>query len=276
MATELGGRISEVRAAEGLSQAEFARRVGVSRSYLSEVENEKGKAPLELIVGIATAFPRVSLKWLLTGEGSKEGEGVGSFEQWTHELAALESAGIVLPDRSDSQSDKPPTELSWPLTQLQEAILESFYPAFPLLGSDLARSYFSPGYERLWQIGVPIAITYEWSKAALHCEATHVRLYHFRNDDLAPLVPRGSYGFVSLDETTFSQPGYYLVVSGHDLEVWAIVQGGPAAIKAARGDILNRDSYRDYPLQADGVTIAGRVLWLLAPVGANLRLPTQE
>ncbi len=67
VALDLGERIKEVRLERGLNQAEFAAQLGVSRSYLSEAERGKGKPSVEMLVGIATEYPEVSLRWLLTG-----------------------------------------------------------------------------------------------------------------------------------------------------------------------------------------------------------------
>lgn len=63
----LGQRIKDVRLKQGLTQAEFAARLGVSRSYLSEAERGKSKPSVEMLVGIAGQFGDVSLRWLLTG-----------------------------------------------------------------------------------------------------------------------------------------------------------------------------------------------------------------
>lgn len=66
----LGERIKIVRIIYGMKQADFAEHIGVSRSYLSESENEKGKPSIEMVVGIAQGFLYLNTHWLLTGEGS--------------------------------------------------------------------------------------------------------------------------------------------------------------------------------------------------------------
>lgn len=67
--TGLVSRIRAVRTWSGLNQREFAERLGVSRSYLSEVEAGKGKPNVEIVVGIATSFPAIDSLWLLAGDG---------------------------------------------------------------------------------------------------------------------------------------------------------------------------------------------------------------
>jgi len=64
--SELGGRIKQVRGRE--NQREFAKMLGFSSSYLSEVESGKTKPSLELLLKISQ-FTRYSLHWLVTGEG---------------------------------------------------------------------------------------------------------------------------------------------------------------------------------------------------------------
>jgi DNA-binding XRE family transcriptional regulator len=66
----LGERIKILRTIYCEKQGDFAKWIGVSRSYLSEVENEKGKPSIEMVVGIANSFTFINNNWLLTGEGS--------------------------------------------------------------------------------------------------------------------------------------------------------------------------------------------------------------
>jgi DNA-binding XRE family transcriptional regulator len=62
-------RIQEVRNWSGLKQKDFAERLGVSRSYMSEVEARKRKPNIEMLVGIANTFDEIRPEWLLTGTG---------------------------------------------------------------------------------------------------------------------------------------------------------------------------------------------------------------
>lgn len=65
---EIGGRIAAVITAQGISQREFARRIGVSSGYLSEVINNHKTPGAEFLYAILREFG-VSVDWLLTGEG---------------------------------------------------------------------------------------------------------------------------------------------------------------------------------------------------------------
>lgn len=66
----IGSRIRQIRRALEFNQKDFADFIGVSQSYLSEVENGKGKASMDMLVGISSRCGDINLKWLLSGEGS--------------------------------------------------------------------------------------------------------------------------------------------------------------------------------------------------------------
>lgn len=68
-------RIYKIMQKEGLSQTEFAEKIGVSQSNLSHIFGARGQKPsLDVIMGIHKAYPYVNLDWLLYGEGEMEGE----------------------------------------------------------------------------------------------------------------------------------------------------------------------------------------------------------
>nr|WP_294557714.1 helix-turn-helix transcriptional regulator [uncultured Rhodopila sp.] len=64
-------RVRELRLGLGLNQTEFARAIGASRSYLSDVENRKAKVSVDLLFDIVARFrekaDKATLGWLLTG-----------------------------------------------------------------------------------------------------------------------------------------------------------------------------------------------------------------
>lgn len=65
----VGRRVRALREHFRETQDAFAKKCGVSRSYLSAIEREETKANAELLVGIAVEFPSVDTRWLLAGEG---------------------------------------------------------------------------------------------------------------------------------------------------------------------------------------------------------------
>lgn len=62
----VGRRVRELRGFD-LTQADFARRIGVSQSYLSAIELGRNEAGAEVFLSISREFGR-SIEWLLTGE----------------------------------------------------------------------------------------------------------------------------------------------------------------------------------------------------------------
>lgn len=56
MSGEVGKRIKELRAEEGISQEAFAQRIGMARSYLTEVETGRRNISYDNIRRIAFGF----------------------------------------------------------------------------------------------------------------------------------------------------------------------------------------------------------------------------
>ena len=64
----LGERIKQVRLAAGLTQQQFAERIGLSRNFIAVIETSGRKPSDRTIADIAREFG-VSLAWLEDGEG---------------------------------------------------------------------------------------------------------------------------------------------------------------------------------------------------------------
>jgi len=62
----IGRRVREVRSDRGMSQQELAARCKTSAQYLSQIENGRKQASLQVLVAIAEVL-EVSLNELLTG-----------------------------------------------------------------------------------------------------------------------------------------------------------------------------------------------------------------
>lgn len=65
---EIGQRLKEVRSQQKLTQKEFAKILGVSNSYITQVENGIKMVGAELISSLKREF-KVDCAWLLTGMG---------------------------------------------------------------------------------------------------------------------------------------------------------------------------------------------------------------
>lgn len=64
----MGERIKQVRLAAGLTQQQFAERIGLSRNFIAVIETSDRKPSDRTIADIAREFG-VSLAWLQYGEG---------------------------------------------------------------------------------------------------------------------------------------------------------------------------------------------------------------
>jgi len=62
----VGRRVRSLRGFD-MTQAEFARRIGVSQSFLSAVELGRNEAGAEVLLAISREFGK-SLEWILTGQ----------------------------------------------------------------------------------------------------------------------------------------------------------------------------------------------------------------
>lgn len=62
---KVGRRIRELRGFD-MRQAEFAKRVGISQAYLSNIERGQVEVGAEILLRISLEFNK-SIEWLLTG-----------------------------------------------------------------------------------------------------------------------------------------------------------------------------------------------------------------
>lgn len=60
----LGERIKRIRKSNKLNQVEFAKILGVSQGTLSEIEKDKYKPSIDIIISLHSNF-KVDLEWLL-------------------------------------------------------------------------------------------------------------------------------------------------------------------------------------------------------------------
>ncbi|MCW0352786.1 hypothetical protein NB716_001580 [Pantoea ananatis] len=68
----LASRLALVVNRSGLNQSEFARKLGVSAGFMSDVLRGQKKPGAEFLYGLSTVFS-VSADWLLTGKGTING-----------------------------------------------------------------------------------------------------------------------------------------------------------------------------------------------------------
>lgn len=66
--SEIGSRIFQMRSALHLSQQKFAKQIGISSGYISELENNKKVPGGEVLLSLKKEFC-INIDWLLTGKG---------------------------------------------------------------------------------------------------------------------------------------------------------------------------------------------------------------
>jgi transcriptional regulator with XRE-family HTH domain len=74
MLVHLPARLTQVINAAGLSQTDFARKVGVSSGFVSDLTRGVKRPGIDILTAIHATFG-VSIDWLLTGSGSMLGGG---------------------------------------------------------------------------------------------------------------------------------------------------------------------------------------------------------
>ncbi len=65
-------RIKKIMKINNMSSAQFADKIGVTRSSLSHVLSGRNKASLDYVMKILQSFPQIDSNWLLTGKDDGE------------------------------------------------------------------------------------------------------------------------------------------------------------------------------------------------------------
>ncbi|MDN0071240.1 helix-turn-helix domain-containing protein [uncultured Bacteroides sp.] len=63
-------RIIQIMRSAGLSNADFADKIGISTSSLSHIFSGRNNPSLDVVKRIHKSFPSISLNWILYGEGN--------------------------------------------------------------------------------------------------------------------------------------------------------------------------------------------------------------
>jgi DNA polymerase V len=66
---KIGERIKKLRTLKNLNQVDFARALGISQGFLSDVENGKNSPNSQVFLSVKRLIPDINSEWLLTGEG---------------------------------------------------------------------------------------------------------------------------------------------------------------------------------------------------------------
>lgn len=63
-------RIIQIMRSTGLSNADFAEKIGISTSSLSHIFSGRNNPSLDMVKRLHKSFPDISLNWIMYGEGS--------------------------------------------------------------------------------------------------------------------------------------------------------------------------------------------------------------
>lgn len=63
-------RIIQIMRSAGLSNADFAEKIGISTSSLSHIFSGRNNPSLDMVKRLHKSFPDISLNWIMYGEGS--------------------------------------------------------------------------------------------------------------------------------------------------------------------------------------------------------------
>ena len=101
-------RIKQVMEWTGLSQQDFATKLGISPASLSSIYNGRTNPTNNHVQAIHRSFPEIDINWLLFGEGEMFGKASVSPSFGETELRAGKATGEVnintIPNASNSQS----------------------------------------------------------------------------------------------------------------------------------------------------------------------------
>jgi len=93
MPTTVGERVRRIRTNLSLTQDELAQKAGISKSFLSDLENGKRSIGAETLLDLGRAMS-VSLDYLMTGNGSKDQEEQAQIPASLANVAAEEGLSV--------------------------------------------------------------------------------------------------------------------------------------------------------------------------------------
>jgi phage repressor protein C with HTH and peptisase S24 domain len=214
----------------GRQQTKFAKVIGISHGFLSDIMNMKSGPSAELFSGIATNFPEANIRWLLTGEGTPLTKASDSIIDVHPKIVSL---GQYVDPLTDEDVDE--------------------YAAVPLVEGRIAA-----GSGRIVR---EVIRSYVWiyrPEIGKRNNLVAVRL-GLREKSMIPTLMPGSIVIIDRNDKEVSKRGIYAVRTGDD----------ECAVKRVRilnGIILFASDNPDYdPLLAPTTDldqlIIGRVIW---------------
>lgn len=266
MAT-IGERIAKVRAALSLTQAALAKKIMVSRSYISEVEAGKGKPSIDMVVGIATWCPAVEIEWLLTGNGEML-RSAPDERSYIKDVDMISKAELA----NESERDRAISDIKWPLTSDQELLLEN-YEFAPQFFGQAVETFCRTSFDEMIEnhpIRIPYAFSRQWVRASFGVDIGNLFLFLVRNSSMEPIIDNGSYALITHEDNynngKFTKDGVYLMwhyVEGNSQFFLGYVradQQGMIEIAYTRPDL--EQSFQKVSPIDEPILYVGRVVWV--------------
>ncbi|MCF2593455.1 helix-turn-helix transcriptional regulator [Bacteroides caecigallinarum] len=107
-------RIIQIMRSAGLSNAEFADKIGISTSSLSHIFSGRNNPSLDMVKRLHKSFPDISLNWILYGEGDMYAGGASSTEDYENGTEGKSDENLQNTDNGqfyfDFRKEKPSEE----------------------------------------------------------------------------------------------------------------------------------------------------------------------
>lgn len=148
----MNNRLNQFLAAENLTQAEFAKRLGIARAGVSHILQGRNSPSYSFILAMMNNFPALNIEWLISGKGKmykeQKSQITADAEPLTANLRLDTSDGMLFPvaeeDERDDRQTQPENQQIFPTRQPQQ----SYRPDRPLqTGSDSGNIAHAPGID---------------------------------------------------------------------------------------------------------------------------------
>ena len=100
-------RIRSIMNGLGMSQQEFAQKLGISPASLSNILGGRTNPTNTHVMAVHRAFPDISVNWLIFGEGSMYAEGSSGADT----ASGTGEDGLISLGTTDTESEKVPNDL---------------------------------------------------------------------------------------------------------------------------------------------------------------------
>lgn len=106
----MNNRLNQFLAAENLTQAEFAKRLGIARAGVSHILQGRNSPSYSFILAMMNSFPALNIEWLISGKGKMYKEQKSQIaidsEPLTANLKLDTSDGMLFPVAEEDENNE--------------------------------------------------------------------------------------------------------------------------------------------------------------------------